>query len=101
MTYRILHAVTLTLHDGGDSIVIDTKIFSKASGDGGCILIVVNPLSSWKEPQDGCSVTLLVFPEKSLDTVSTVRRPYTVQPLLMPPTLAVMISGGQDEVGII
>lgn len=41
MMYRILRAVTLMLHNGGDSIVINTKIFSKASGDGSCILIVV------------------------------------------------------------
>lgn len=38
-------------------------------------------LTSWKEPQDVHSVTMLVFPEKSLDTASAVRRPYTVQPL--------------------
>lgn len=62
----------------------------------------MNPLTSWKEPSGWArSVTLLVFPEKSLDTASTVRRPYRVQPLVMPSTLAVMISGGQDEVGII
>lgn len=61
----------------------------------------LNSLTSWKEPQDEHSVTLLVLPEKSLDTASTVRRLYTVQPLVKYSTLAVTISDGQDEVGII
>lgn len=101
LIYWILRAIPLTLHDGGNSTqrsslrLLETEVVSSQ------LSRALNSLTSWKEPQDEHSVTLLVLPEKSLDTASTVRRLYTVQPLVKYSTLAVTISDGQDEVGII
>lgn len=89
------------LHDGGNSTqrsslrLLETEVVSSQ------LSRALNSLTSWKEPRDEHSVTLLALSEKSLDTASTVRRLYTVQPPVKYSTLAVTISDGQYEVGII
>lgn len=94
-------AISLTLHDGGNSIKIFSKAVSKETGTVSSQLRgALNSIASWKEPQDEHSVTLLILPEKSLDRASTVRRLSTVQPLVKYSTLAVTISDGEDEAGI-
>lgn len=69
MIYRILRAVSHTPHHGEIPLqltqrsslrLLETDVVPSLSR-------AVNPLTSWKEPLDRRSVTLLISPEKSLD----------------------------------